>query len=132
MYKAEQDRHLIQYLMGFNEIYTVLRSNILMMNPLPSMSQAFLRLIQEEKQREFKLTSHIAMESTSLNVNAYIPRKNSIGRSFLTNFRNNSCSGGSKNYASSSSHSRGTNNHAGGNYYIGSSSSRNCIVCDFR
>ncbi|XP_015168768.1 uncharacterized protein [Solanum tuberosum] len=40
MHKAEQDRRLIQFLMGLNEVYTVVRGNILMMNPLPSMGQA--------------------------------------------------------------------------------------------
>ena len=48
MHKAEQDRHLIQFLMGLNEVYTVVRGNILMMNPLPSMGQAFSLLIQEK------------------------------------------------------------------------------------
>ncbi|XP_015168590.1 uncharacterized protein [Solanum tuberosum] len=49
MHKAEQDRRLIQFLMGMNEVYTVVRGIILMMNPLPSMAQAFSLLIQEEK-----------------------------------------------------------------------------------
>nr|XP_016443290.1 PREDICTED: uncharacterized protein LOC107768662 [Nicotiana tabacum] len=54
MHKAEQDRRLIQFLMGLNEVYTIVRGNILMMNPLPSLAQAFAILIQEEKQREMK------------------------------------------------------------------------------
>ncbi|XP_070013349.1 uncharacterized protein [Nicotiana sylvestris] len=37
MYKAEQDRQLIQFLMGLNEVYTIVRGSILMMKPLPSM-----------------------------------------------------------------------------------------------
>lgn len=41
MPKAEQDRRLIQFLMGLNKVYTTVRGNILMMNPLPSMAQAF-------------------------------------------------------------------------------------------
>ena len=41
LYKAEQERRLIQFLMGMNEVYTVIRGNILMMNPLPTMAQAF-------------------------------------------------------------------------------------------
>lgn len=45
MHKAEQDRRLIKFLMGLNEVYTVIRGNILMMNHLPSMAQAFALLV---------------------------------------------------------------------------------------
>ena len=45
IFKAEQDRRLIHFLMGLNEVYTVIRGNILMMNPLPSMGHAFSLLI---------------------------------------------------------------------------------------
>ncbi|XP_015158323.1 uncharacterized protein [Solanum tuberosum] len=54
--------------MGINEAYTVVRGNILMMNPLPSMAQAFSLLIQEEKQREFRPSSRVPMELASLSV----------------------------------------------------------------
>ncbi|KAL3376546.1 hypothetical protein AABB24_003134 [Solanum stoloniferum] len=70
MHKAEQDRRLIQFLMGLNEVYTVVRGNILMMNPLPSMGQAFSLLIQEEKQREFKPIGRKPTDSISLNANS--------------------------------------------------------------
>ncbi|XP_070014377.1 uncharacterized protein LOC142175145 [Nicotiana tabacum] len=69
MHKAEQDRRLIQFLMGLNEVYTMVRGSILMMNPLPSLAQAFSLLIQEEKQREIKPSNQLMFESTSLNVN---------------------------------------------------------------
>ncbi|XP_075087858.1 uncharacterized protein LOC142169836 [Nicotiana tabacum] len=41
MHKAEQDKRLIQFLMGLNEVYTIVRGSILMMNPLPTLAQAF-------------------------------------------------------------------------------------------
>ncbi|XP_015078809.1 uncharacterized protein LOC107022728 [Solanum pennellii] len=66
MYKAEQDRRLIQFLMGLNEAYTIIRGSILMMKPLPSMGQAFALLIQEEKQREFKPNSQLFADSPSM------------------------------------------------------------------
>lgn len=66
MHKVEQNRRLIQFLMELNEVYTVIRENILMMNPLPSMAQAFAILIHEEKQREFKPNSQMFAESSSL------------------------------------------------------------------
>ncbi|XP_075104166.1 uncharacterized protein LOC142178474 [Nicotiana tabacum] len=59
MHKAEQDRRLIQFLMGLNETYIVVRESILMMNPLPSIAQSFSLLIQEERQREIKPTGHL-------------------------------------------------------------------------
>lgn len=70
VYKAEQDRRLIQFLMGLNEVYTAVRGSILMLNPLPSMAQAFSILIQEEKQREFKSHNVMNMDSVSLNAGA--------------------------------------------------------------
>ncbi|XP_070047366.1 uncharacterized protein [Nicotiana tomentosiformis] len=45
MHKAEQDKRLIQFLMGLNEVYTIVRGSILMMNPLPTLAQAFSLLI---------------------------------------------------------------------------------------
>nr|XP_009772676.1 PREDICTED: uncharacterized protein LOC104223020 [Nicotiana sylvestris] len=59
MHKAEQDKRLIQFLMGLNEIYNVVRGSILTMNSLPSIAQAFSLLIQEERQREIKPTGHL-------------------------------------------------------------------------
>ncbi|XP_069154663.1 uncharacterized protein [Solanum lycopersicum] len=87
MHKSEQDRRLIQFLMGLNEVYTVIRGNILMMSPLPSTAQAFSLLIQEEKQREYRPTSRTPMESVSLNANA--GRGSQGGRGYRTNFSSN-------------------------------------------
>ncbi|XP_019267368.1 PREDICTED: uncharacterized protein LOC109244690 [Nicotiana attenuata] len=79
MHKAEQDRRLIQFLMGLNEVYTVVRGSFLMMNPLPSMAQAFALLIQEENLREFKPRNQLNFDSATLNVNVG-------GRTFKTNY----------------------------------------------
>ncbi|KAH0642358.1 hypothetical protein KY290_033951 [Solanum tuberosum] len=68
LHKAEQDRRLIQFLMGLNDVYTVVRGNILMMNPLPTMAQAFSILVQKEKQREVKPSHRAHLDSTSLAV----------------------------------------------------------------
>lgn len=66
MHKVEQDRCLIQFLMGLNEVYIVVRGSILMMNPLPTMAPAFFILIKEEKQRQVKRTNRLHLESISL------------------------------------------------------------------
>ncbi|XP_070004341.1 uncharacterized protein [Nicotiana sylvestris] len=70
MHKEEQDQRLIQFLMGLNEVYTIVRGSILMMKSLPSLAQAFSLLIQEEKQREFIPNNQLNLESASLHVNA--------------------------------------------------------------
>lgn len=52
--------------MGLNEIYTVIRGSILMMNPLPTLARAFSLLVQDEHQREIKPSSFLNAESTAL------------------------------------------------------------------
>ncbi|XP_049355774.1 uncharacterized protein LOC125820389 [Solanum verrucosum] len=85
-HKAEQDRRLIQFLMGLNVVYTTIRGSILMMNPLPSMAQAFALLIQEEEQREFKPNNQMFAESSSLIASSPdVPG----GRNFRTNYSPN-------------------------------------------
>lgn len=57
MHKAKQDIRLIQFLMGMNEVYTMTRGNILMINSLPSMAQAFALLVQKENKRSLSQTT---------------------------------------------------------------------------
>ncbi|KAH0769966.1 hypothetical protein KY290_013947 [Solanum tuberosum] len=71
-HKAEQGRRLIEFLMGLNEIYTVIHGSILMMNPLPNMAQAFSLLVQDEHQREIKPSNHFNVDSTALHVGSDI------------------------------------------------------------
>ncbi|XP_019256284.1 PREDICTED: uncharacterized protein LOC109234671 [Nicotiana attenuata] len=54
--QIEEDR-LMQFLMGLNDVYNVVRSNILMMSPLPNVRQANSLVIQEETQRQMTLES---------------------------------------------------------------------------
>jgi hypothetical protein len=41
----------MQFLMGLNESYKAIRGQILLMNPLPDVRQAYSSIVQEEKQR---------------------------------------------------------------------------------
>ena len=41
----------MQFLMGLNESYSSVRGQILLMNPLPTVRQAYSSICQEEKQR---------------------------------------------------------------------------------
>ncbi|XP_070004227.1 uncharacterized protein [Nicotiana sylvestris] len=93
VHKAEQDRRLIPFLMGLNEVYTAVRGSTLMMNPLPSIAQAFSILIQEEKQRKVKPhNQQLMIESTSLNVNG-------LGNNnFRTNYNQHMNTSGNNSY----------------------------------
>nr|XP_010318432.2 uncharacterized protein LOC101252423 [Solanum lycopersicum] len=123
LYRAEQDRRFIKFLMGMNEVYTVIRGNILMMNPLPTMAQAFSLLIQEKKQREFKPANQIPVESISLNVNSSNNNgKGSTGRNYKASFSNDKYSGNT---------SGNNNNYGGSNYFPGNSSNRSAMVCSY-
>ena len=49
-HRAQQDQQkLMQFLMGLNESYSAIRGQILLMNPLPSVLQAYSSVSQEEK-----------------------------------------------------------------------------------
>ena len=54
----------MQFLMGLNESYNAIRGKILLMNPLPSVRQAYSFVCQEEKQRLLSVT-HTATYSNS-------------------------------------------------------------------
>lgn len=73
--KSHQDGRLIQFLMGLNEAYSGVKSNILMASPLPSINHAYSLLIQYEKQRE------IHMAHTLLNLLSWLQDNNMEVRS---------------------------------------------------
>ncbi|KAH0683951.1 hypothetical protein KY290_022586 [Solanum tuberosum] len=112
IHKAEQDRRLIQFLMGLNEVYTVVRGSILIMNPLPTIAQGFSILIQEEKHREVKPRSHLTMEGTSLNAHG--------GNQFRTNYNTQYNSNTGNRYSQQS-----------GNFQQKGSSSGLRLFCDY-
>lgn len=68
--KYENMLKLSQFLMGLNDLYTAVRGQLLMMQPIPSLSQAFSLLVQEESQREFAKVSQspIVADSFAMNV----------------------------------------------------------------
>ncbi|XP_035829956.1 uncharacterized protein LOC110864935 [Helianthus annuus] len=77
--KRDEDQRLMQFLMGLNSCYDTVRGNILMMQPLPTINQAYALVIQDEKQREIHAVSMFPSESASMNVNSHIP-SNQYGR----------------------------------------------------
>lgn len=68
MVKSFQDERLIQFLMGLNDGYAAVKSNILTMSPLPNVNHAYSLLIQDEKQREVYVNSQFPADSSSFQV----------------------------------------------------------------
>ncbi|KAL5864049.1 hypothetical protein ACOSQ3_001563 [Xanthoceras sorbifolium] len=63
---AQQDQQkLMQFLMGLNDSYSIIRGQILLMNPLPSVRQVCSSISQEEKQRLLSITSATSDSSSS-------------------------------------------------------------------
>ncbi|KAH0730842.1 hypothetical protein KY285_001753 [Solanum tuberosum] len=118
MHKSEHDRRLILFLMGLNEVYTVIRGNILMINPLPSMAHAFSLLIHEEKQMKFRPANRMPMESTSLTAFTNTDRGSTSRRAYRTNF-------------SSSNNPGNNNNYTGSGSFLDINTNRGVIICEF-
>lgn len=70
----QHQKQLLQFLMGLNETFTIVRSQILSMDPLPSTSKAHALLLQEEKQREFHTI--VSMAETTAFVTATLDATN--------------------------------------------------------
>ncbi|XP_039145721.1 uncharacterized protein LOC120282957 [Dioscorea cayenensis subsp. rotundata] len=72
--QADQQK-LMQFLMGLNETYNAIRGQILLMNPLPSIRQAYSLVTQEEKQRILSSVISLGDSSTSTAAMAAIHSK---------------------------------------------------------
>ncbi|XP_021767171.1 uncharacterized protein LOC110731609 [Chenopodium quinoa] len=57
MLKMQQDQRLMMFLMKLHEKYGMVRTNILMMQPLPTISIAYRLCMQEEKHKEMSVSS---------------------------------------------------------------------------
>lgn len=60
----QHQEQLLQFLIGLNKTFTTVRSQILLMDPLPFINKACALLIQEEKQRELHVVAPI-VETTA-------------------------------------------------------------------
>ena len=57
---------LMQFLNGLNDAYSQVRTQILMMEPIPSIDKAFSLVIQEERQRALGFNVNPSVEFTAL------------------------------------------------------------------
>ncbi|PWA89235.1 Cysteine-rich RLK (receptor-like protein kinase) 8 [Artemisia annua] len=83
----EQRKRLIQFLMGLDECYANLRGQILLLQPLPTVSKAYSMIRQEEKQREGTLPKPLGSTAFGAQSN---PTQFSNNRFGNTNRNNNS------------------------------------------
>jgi len=58
----------MQFLVGLNEAYNVVRGNILMMRPFPDINEVYNILLQEENQRGRHSLTQISPQSAALQV----------------------------------------------------------------
>ena len=61
--QKEQARRLLQFMMRLNECFSVVRGNIMMMNPLPTIQQAYRLFAQEENHKQL---SNLTSQTESL------------------------------------------------------------------
>ncbi|XP_035548490.1 uncharacterized protein LOC108981968 [Juglans regia] len=84
--EIQQEEYVMQFLMGLSDSFNSIRSQILLIDPFPSMNKVISLVLQEEKQREISLeTSVPSLESVA----ALTARPAKIGTNVAkqTNFR---------------------------------------------
>ncbi|XP_059295423.1 uncharacterized protein LOC132048752 [Lycium ferocissimum] len=69
--KSLEDQRLMHFLMGLNDVYSQARGNILMLNPLPGINQAYSLLLQDENQREVYVNPQYSPNSSSFMARNY-------------------------------------------------------------
>jgi len=58
----------MQFLVGLNDEYKVIKGSILMMKPLPSIDQVYQLVIQEEKQRSLTASAQTSNTASAFHV----------------------------------------------------------------
>nr|XP_009603374.1 uncharacterized protein LOC104098360 [Nicotiana tomentosiformis] len=81
--KKEEEDRLHHFLMGLNEVYVSVRSNLLMMQPPPTLDSAYNILLQDERQRQINSNSQFGPDSTAFTAKVNLNHQSSPN----TNYR---------------------------------------------
>jgi gag-polypeptide of LTR copia-type/Integrase core domain/Retrotransposon gag protein/GAG-pre-integrase domain len=76
----QQLERVIQFLMGLNDSYSAIRSQILTMDPLPNLGKTYSLVLQEEKQRGIRMPMVQPLESAALAASSERQPNHSYGR----------------------------------------------------
>lgn len=68
---VDQSTQITQFLMGLNDSYTAIRGQVLLMTPVPTLSQTYAILLQEESQREVHNSVSGSVENMAMAVKSY-------------------------------------------------------------
>lgn len=74
----QQQKRVMQFLMGLNDSYGVIHSQILLMDPLPSVTRVYSLILQEKTQREFHVSPSKVEASTLLAANKFMGDSSNI------------------------------------------------------
>ena len=56
----------MSFLMGLNDTYATVRGQILLMDPIPSLTKVFSHLVQDEKQKKINAGKKLQVDSAAL------------------------------------------------------------------
>ncbi|XP_030924704.1 uncharacterized protein LOC115951685 [Quercus lobata] len=72
---------VMSFLMGLNDTYTTVRGQILLMDPIPSLSKVFSPLVQDEKQRKVSKTPTTEASALAVKNNGSFVKGSNKGKS---------------------------------------------------
>ncbi|XP_042976284.1 uncharacterized protein LOC122307457 [Carya illinoinensis] len=84
--EIQQEEYVMQFLMGLSDSFNSIRSQILLIDPFPSMNKVISLVLQEEKQREITLETSVPSLESVAALTAK-PMKIGTNASKQTNFR---------------------------------------------
>ncbi|XP_074270194.1 uncharacterized protein LOC141593138 [Silene latifolia] len=114
--KFQEDKKAVEFLMGLNESYAVVRGTILMQNPLPKVAVIYNNLLQEERQREIHNTVNVQADSAAMmskNVGYKGNSYNNNNKPFYSSGNNRG--NYNNNFRSNNNNHRTNNSHISGN-----------------
>lgn len=106
-----QDQRLLQFLIKPNDKYSGVRAHIVMMQPLPSVSQAYRLVAQEENHKDLSQISNLTE-----NMSFFADKRQFNSQRFNSNLQRQSSGGYNQPVFGSHNQSLGNSNHRPSNY----------------